>query len=424
MKKSKVFLACLTSVMLTVSMLTGCSGISTTETSADSSKKTTISSEKTNTYSGKTTLTLSHVWKEGESQTASVEKLVNKFNTSQDKIEVKVDNEKTVSTDSKILPDITVVDNPKMAALADAGLLADITDKMNNYEYKDQFYSGPIASCMLNGKYYGIPLGSNDLALYYNKDMFDAAGLQPPTTFNELKNTAKKLTKGDTYGLGIATPTSDYETTTFQYIPFLLSAGAKFNEIGSEEGISSIQFLTDILNTGSMSKGIMNWDQNDIEKQFVTNKAAMIIDGPWIINTIKKDAPNLNWAIVKIPREKKYASVLGGENWAILKGEHEDAAWEFIKFTQEEEVLNEFCSGMGCIPSRKDIAERNESITKDPNMSVFLDELQYASPRGPHAKWPEISNAIATALQESFTNVKTPEQAAKDAQVKIDAILK
>ena len=61
---------------------------------------------------------------------------------------------------------------------------------------------------------------------------------------------------------------------------------------------------------------------------------------------------------------------------------------------------------------------KNEKITKDPIMSVFLDELQYAMPRGPHAKWPEISDAMSTAFQESFTNAKTPEQAAKDAQVK------
>lgn len=417
MKKSKVLLACLTSVMMTASMLTGCSGSITTETTADSSKKATTSSEKT-------TLTLWHTWTNKQSQTAAIEKLVNKFNTSQDKIEVKVELGKNVSTDSGEVPDITVVDNPNTAALANQGLLADITNKMNDYEYKDNFYPGPIASCMLNGKYYGIPLGSNDLALYYNKDMFNAAGLKPPTTFNELKNTAKKLTQGNTYGLAISTPSTNYETTTFQFIPFLLSTGANFNKIGSEEGISSIQLLTDILNNGSMSKGIINWEQDDLAKQFIENKVSMIIDGPWIINMLKKDAPNLNWGIVKIPREKKYASVLGGENWAILKGKNEDAAWEFIKFTQEKEILNALCSDMGYIPSRKDIAESNDSITKDPNMSVFLDELQYASPRGPHEKWPEISNAIASALQESFTNVKTPEKAAMDAQVKIDAILK
>jgi multiple sugar transport system substrate-binding protein len=204
----------------------------------------------------------------------------------------------------------------------------------------------------------------------------------------------------------------------------LLSSGAKFNEVGSPAGISSLQYLTDLIKDGSMSKEVINWTQNDLEKQFVTNKAAMITDGPWIIDTVKKDAPNLKWGVVKIPKDKVFASDLGGENWGVIKGHHEDAAWEFIKFTQQKDIMNEYCADFGYIPSRKDIAESNDKITKDPIMSVFLDELQYAMPRGPHAKWPEISDAMSTALQESFTNAKAPDQAAKDAQVKIDTVLK
>lgn len=53
-----------------------------------------------------------------------------------------------------------------------------------------------------------------------------------------------------------------------------------------------------------MSKEIASWEQYDLEKQFAKDKAAMIVDGPWIINTLKKDVPNLNWRVVKIPREK------------------------------------------------------------------------------------------------------------------------
>lgn len=423
MKKSKVLLSHVISLFMIVTILTGCHN-STKELVSDSNnKEETISSNDISSSTNKTTLTLWTTWTNEQSQTPAINKLVEKFNSSQNKIEVRVENAKSISTDANSFPDIGIIDNPNMAAFADQGLLTDITSKINDYEHKNDFYPGPIASCMLNNKYYGVPVGSNDLALFYNKDMFNNAGLKPPTTFNELKTTAKKLTKGTTYGLGIATPNSNYETTTFQYIPFLISAGSEYNKISSEEGISSIQFLTDILNNGSMSKEIASWEQDDLEKQFAKDKAAMIVDGPWIINTLKKDAPNLNWGVVKIPREKKYSSVLGGEDWVIFKGKHEDEAWEFIKFTQNENVLNEFCSDMGYIPSRKDIAERNESITKDPIMSVFLDELQYAMPRGPEKKWPEISKALASALQESLTNTKTPEQAAKDAQVKIDSIL-
>lgn len=415
MKKSKLLVACLTSVIIMSSMFTAC-GTKDNKTTTDSAEKQTSTQ--------KTTLVLWNIWKKEDSKTEALNKLVKKFNDSQKDIEVKIEDEKVVSIDSKDVPDISILDNPNMAAFADKGLLVDITDKMNAYEYKDNFYPGPIESCMLNSKYYGVPLGSNALALYYNKDMFESSGLKPPTTFNELKSIANKLTKGNTYGLGISTPSFNYETTTFQYIPFLISGGAAYNKIGSEEGINSLQYLTDLLSSGSMSREMVALEQDDVAKQFIANKVAMIVNGPWIISMLKSDAPNLNWGVVKIPREKKYSSVLGGENWGIFKEENKEAAWEFIKFTQEEEVLNEFSSELGYIPSRKDIAERNESITKDPNMSVFLDELQYASPRGPHKNWPQISKAIADAVQESFTNTKTPSQAAKDAQDKINVLIK
>lgn len=417
MIKKKTLLACSLAAIMTISLFSGCG-----------SKASTESTNATST--GKTKITLWHYF-DGQQQQKAMENLATKFNESQKKTEVSVEfvpraeltKQFTIGLVADKLPDMGLVDNPDMASFAAMGLFADITEKVNALEYKDQFFPGPLASCQLDGKYYGLPLGSNDLALFYNKDMFKKAGVEPPTTYAQLKTVAKKLTvEGTTYGLAIAAPKN--EEGTFQFLPWLLSTGAKYNEIGSDAGISGLKYLTDLIKDGSMSKEVINWTQNDLEKQFVTNKAAMIIDGPWINSTIKTDAPNLNWGVVKIPKDKVYASTLGGENWGVIKGQHEAEAWEFIKFSQKEDIMNEYCAEFGYIPARKDIAEKNEKITKDPIMSVFLDELQYAMPRGPHAKWPQISDAMSTAFQESFTNAKTPEQAAKDAQIKVDAILK
>ena len=417
MKRNKSFIACLVAAAMSVTLLTGCGS------------KATSNQGNTGT-SGKTKITVWHYF-DGQQQQKAMENLATKYNSSQEKIEVSVEfvpraeltKQFTIGLVADKLPDIGLVYNPDMAALSAMGLFADITDKMNSYDGKDKFYAGPISSCQLNGKYYGIPLGSNDLALYYNKDMFSAAGVQPPTTWDELKTAAQKLTKaGTTYGLAIAAPKN--EEGTFQYLPWLLSTGAKFNELGSANGIKSLQYLTDLIKDGSMSKEVINWTQNDLEKQFVTNKAAMIVDGPWIITTVKKDAPNLNWGVVKVPKDQIYSSDLGGENWGIIKGHHEAEAWDFIKFTQQKDNMIAYCADFGYIPSRKDIAESDDNVTKDAIMSVFLDELQYAMPRGPHPKWPQISDAMSTAMQESFTNAKTPQQAAKDAQGKIDNVLK
>lgn len=421
MKKILSFL--LIVMLIATTLLVGCgknakSGTANTNTVPNKSTAT----------SSKVKLVIWHYW-DGQQQRDALQKLIDKFNASQDKIEVssvfiprtELTKQLTMGVVANKLPDIAIVDNPDMASFASMGIFAEITDKVA--PIKNEFYTGPISSCELNGKYYGVPFGSNDLALFYNKDMLSAENIQPPTTWDELKIAAKKLTKpGITYGLAIAAPKND--EGTFQFLPWLLSTGAKFNEIDSPQGIKALSYLTDLIKDHSMSGEVINWTQNDLEKQFVTKKAAMIVDGPWIINTIKSDAPSLNWGVVKIPKDKIFSSVLGGENWGIIKGPHEAEAWQFIKFTEQKNIMIEYAADFGFIPPIKDIAENDDAITKDPVMSVFLDELQYAMPRGPHPKWPQISDAISTAMQESFTQIKTPEQAAKDAQVKIDSIIK
>jgi multiple sugar transport system substrate-binding protein len=149
----------------------------------------------------------------------------------------------------------------------------------------------------------------------------------------------------------------------------------------------------------------------------------MMFNGPWQVPTLKKDAPNLKWNVALIPKDKQYASVLGGENWGVVKGKNVDATVKFLKYMVKADVYKSYIGKFGYFPSRKDLAS-DPQFTGDPIYKVFIEELQYASPRGPHPKWPELSNAVSQALQEVITGSKTPETAAKDAQAKIDKVIK
>ncbi len=77
----------------------------------------------------------------------------------------------------------------------------------------------------------------------------------------------------------------------------------------------------------------------------------------------------------------------------------------------------------GYFPPRRDVAKNNKRWTEDPILKVFMDEMQYAAPRGPSAKWPQISAAIAEGLQKGLSDNFSAEQAMKEAQVKIDEAL-
>lgn len=365
---------------------------------------------------------------EGETQIETLDWICKTFNESQDGIVVErqyvpfADFKKQLSIGmmAEKLPDIVVIDNPDHAAFAQMGIFADLTSHMSGWPEKDNYFPGPWKSTTLNGKNYGVPFTSNCLALFYNVEMLKQAGVDPPETWEELRTTTKKLTKKDVFGLGISAVRS--EEGTFQFLPWLLSSGAKIDKLDSQQAISSYTILRDLVVDGSMPKEVISWTQADVEKQFAAGKLAMMVNGPWNIPEVKKDAPDLKWDVVKIPKEKVFSSVLGGENWAIVKGENSDKAWEFLKFAAQSEIVKESSVRFNMFPPRKDVAV-DEAWTADPVMRVFMDEMQYAMPRGPHPKWPRISDAISTALQEVLTLAKTPEQAAKAAQVTVEKAL-
>lgn len=357
------------------------------------------------------------------------EAMCKKFSESQDKIEVvheyipfsDLKKQLSVGIAAGKLPDIAVIDNPDHAAFAAMGMFEDITDKINSWSEKDNYFEGPWKSTIYNSKNYGVPLDSNCLALFYNIEMFEKAGLKAPETWDELRDVAKKLTKPGVYGIGVAAPKS--EEGTFHFLPWFLSTGAQVEKLDSPEAVKSLNMWVNLIKDGSMSKEVINLGPGDLEKQFVTGKLAMMVNGPWQMPTIKEDNPDLKWGVVKVPKDAKFASVLGGENMGIVKGKNVDASWEFMKFLCSKDNVQEFISQTGYFPPRKDVAA-DKFWTEDPLKKVFMEQMQYAMPRGPHPKWPEISNAISTAIQEALTSSKTPEAALKDAQVKIENIVK
>ncbi len=320
------------------------------------------------------------------------------------------------------LPDIIMIDNPDHAAFASMEVFEDITDKINAWDGKDKYFEGPMQSTMFDGKCYGIPVTSNCLALYYNKKMLDEKGITPPETWEELRNAAKELTTEDVYGFAFASPKS--EESTFQFLPWMISSNGSYDKINSDETKKSVQFLRDLIADGSVSKEVINLGQGDIQKQFTSEKLAMFEGGPWMVSAMQEENPDLDFGVVKMPKDEKFASVLGGENFAIIAGsKNTDTAWEFLQWFGSFDTMKEFIGQTGYFPPRGDVA-KDPLWTSDPIKSVFAEQMQYAMPRGPHPKWPEISEAIYMALQEGLSGTKEVGESLDDAQKKIDDIMK
>lgn len=327
----------------------------------------------------------------------------------------------TMGAVSGELPDIGMVDNPDMASFITMGVYEDITAQVDAWGEKDMFFEGPLKSCTQDGKIYGLPHNSNCLALFYNKTMLAAAGVEVPTTWDELAAACEKLTQDGVYGLAISAVKN--EEGTFQFIPWFLSSNGDIADLGGANTVKALTYLTDLVNNGYMSKDIINWTQGDAKAQFEGGKAAMMVNGPWQVPVLAEEAPDLDYGVALVPKDAKYASVLGGENFGICTGADVDAGFKFLSFIMSADNSADFCELAGKFPPRSDSMEKKPIWTEDPIYSVFGEAMQYAMPRGPHPRWPEISDAMSTAMHESFTGTKTPQQALTDAAAKVDVLL-
>ncbi|MBS4208656.1 sugar ABC transporter substrate-binding protein [Bacillus sp. FJAT-50079] len=302
------------------------------------------------------------------------------------------------------LPDIVVIDNPDHQSFAEAGVFADITKEVEEWGQADKYYPGAIDSAKLNDKFYGIPNNSNALAIYYNKDLFEAAGItETPKTWAEFAEAAKKLTNGDVKGFAMSGKKS--EEGTFQFLPYLWQAGADLDSFDSPEAKNAMTFIQTMINDGSLSKNMINWDQSDVLVQFQTQKAAMMENGPWQIPVLEEQSKDINWGVFLMPSDKDPASVLGGENWAITaNSQNKKEAWDFLMWTQQPEILGPMHELGGRLPSREDIGSDSQyTWQKDENVKVFMEQLKTAKPRAYGTKYPEISSNVQEAIQRAMT---------------------
>jgi multiple sugar transport system substrate-binding protein len=322
-------------------------------------------------------------------------------------------------------PGISAVDNPDVLRVAKAGILKDISADVAKLKIWADVYPGPKAAVSDGSKVYGVPVGSNSLALYYNKKMLADAGIaSPPKTWSELTETATKATKSPVYGIAFSAVND--EQSTWQWEPFLWSNGGSLTELDSENARAALQLWVDWVKKGVASKEVVNWNQEDVPNQFIGGRAATMVMGPWQLANVQKSGIDFGIVTIPVPKEgQKPVVPLGGECWCVLKGDSkvEDAAVKFIQFTQEPERLRKICDTFNYISSVRSIAKQQGEANQV--LQPFVDQMDTAQARSQNggASYPEISLATRTAIQKALTGQATAEAALQEAAAKIKAIL-
>ncbi|MFD1953586.1 ABC transporter substrate-binding protein [Paenibacillus thailandensis] len=375
----------------------------------------------------KTTIT----WWDTMTTDASVEainKIISEYETAHPDVTIKRTYVSYSDIKTKLLlgsignngPDIVWIDSADHQTFAAAGVLADLTEKIEKWGQAKNYIEGPWSSTVYNGRNYGVPVGSNNLALYYNADLLKSAGLNPPSTWKELEEAVEKLTKDDVFGFAVSAVKT--EEGTFQFLPFMLQAGSDIPDFDSPGTLKALEMLTAMVNKGYMSKDVITQKQSDTATQFAAGKVAMMVNGTWQIPFLQKNA-KVSWDVVPLPSDKQSATVLGGENWAISEASrHQDIAFDVIQFANEPERLKQLLQTNGRLPSRGDLLQ-DPFWQKDKQMKVFADSMLVSKARAYGPNYASISEAVQTMLQEAFTGAKTPEAAVKNAGAVIQSLL-
>ena len=327
-------------------------------------------------------------------------------------------------------PDIIAVDNPEHALFASRGAFLDLTDMIAKSEVvkTENYFPGPLASTMWDGKNFGIPKATNTIALYYNKDMFKAKGLdpdKPPQTWAELVETARKLTDPSANVYGLTFSAKANEEGTFQFLPWAQMAGASYETINTEGAVKALDTWKTIIDEKLASPDTLTRSQWDSTGTFNSGNAAMAISGPWELDRMVEEA-KFDWGVALLPVPEEGAersSAMGDFNWAIFaNSEHPEEAFKVLEYfvSQDNRMFKDF----GQLPARSDIAIPETGVAlKDAGLKVFVEQLKYAKPRGPHPEWPKISKAIQDAIQAALTGQMSSKEALDQAAEKIKAVL-
>jgi multiple sugar transport system substrate-binding protein len=333
-------------------------------------------------------------------------------------------------------PDTAYVDSSAVQNFASKGALVNIDGYIagSNDVHVSDFVPGFLQAAQYKGSTFGLPFDGETTGLFYRTDMFQAAGItSPPTTWDELKADAEKLTNPSKkqYGFIIFGPEAYY-----YWFPFLWQAGGhlmspdgKTITFDSPQGKESANFYIGLRKYSPPDYFSSN--SYDGRVAFATGKVAMYEAGAWFGGTIKSEFPKITskWDVVPMPKGPAgCGTTVAGDTLVVFsQSKNADAAWEWIDFLASEKNMKTWTFGSKTttlLPPRRALLDDPNLGKFNPWLKGFAEQMSCAvNDNLTNPKWPQIQDALTTELGKAVFGDETPTEALDKAAQKGNQIL-
>jgi sn-glycerol 3-phosphate transport system substrate-binding protein len=297
------------------------------------------------------------------------------------------------------------------------------------------FFPAFMLNSQTGGKTWGAPFQRSTVVLYWNKDLFKEAGLDPdkaPASWAEQLAFAQKLTKADGSQWGMQVPSSGFPYWLFQ--GFTTQAGTVLmNEEGNRtfynrpEVVEALTYWVDLSRKHKVHPpGIVEWGTTP--KDFFEKKTAMMWTTTGNLTNVRNNA-KFSFGVAMLPEGKRRGSPTGGGNFYISKKApraQQEAAFKFIRWITTPERAAQWCVDTGYVAVRPDAFETpalKKYAADFPPAAVARDQLQFAVAELSTHENQRVTKALNDGLQAALTGTKPPEQAMKDSQAEAERVL-
>ncbi len=325
-------------------------------------------------------------------------------------------------------PDVCDLGTDWVPKFSSTGVLRDLTEELA--PLKDQYFLWEPVT--YQGRLYGAPWLAGTRVLFYNRDLFAKAGLnpdRPPQTWAELKEAAAKVQgiEPGVYGFGIfvGEPYAPWQ----QFMPFawghggdVLSRDLTRCTVDEPPMVEAMEFYRSLKPYAIVDR------QPEVNQLFANGKVGIQISGAWNFALIPRMNPTLNFGVGLLPRpsatEGTPASFAGGQDLVVLKtSRHPREALELIQFLIAEEHAMEIVRAQrNVVPTAKS-AIHDSYYQSHAEQRLFFEQVTYAVAPPSHPKWVEMQEHLTRAVEEVILNDRPPRAALADAKRRIEAIV-